>query len=202
MRVLPKTKISYVVTKKYYGKQTGDITVTQKGKTTSITMVQNPEKTLKVTPTSVEYKGTIKDSEKACKEAKVNKLIGAPAYSDATGADYTFTWVFKATGVKAGSKIIKVSTSANFCFAMRDTLVGGSKEIAVTVTNSAGTKKFLNTSVEDAGLLQKIWTYDLTTLPTAAELRKGIKYNAKRGATEDKRVNWYGAHIEVTYIEP
>lgn len=208
VRVLPETTISYEITKKYYQAQSGELEVTENNTTTSVTLSENPTNVITIVPSSVEGTDGIVDMDRACRKAEVDKGTNQYANCDDSG-EFTFTWVFApSTSLNSEAKITAVTTYANMCY--NSVLYTDKTGVYITVTDNSGDTSFSYTTEQErideerikVGNTQKIITCNLSTLPTATQINEGIKYHAKRGTTNNKNLNWYGAHIEVSYIDP
>lgn len=208
VKVLPNTTISYEVSQKYYQKKIGDIVVSNNNETTIVELESNPTNIVTIVPSSVEGTEGIRDMEMACRKAEKDSGTKQYAYCKKSG-EFTFTWVFKPeSAINSEAKITAVTTYANMCY--NSALYTDKTGVYVTVSDNSGNTSFSYTTDANkideerikVGNTQKIISCYLSTIPTVTQINEGIKYSSKRGTTKNHNLNWYGAHIEVSYINP
>ena len=209
-KVLPGTIVTYEVNKKYYKTLSDDITIDTNNLTTNLEMTKNEEKTLEIVPNDIEYTDGVRDASMALRRAEKDTGTKQYAYCKKSG-EFTFTWIFKPEkDLDPESQITSVTTYANICY--NSALFTDRSGVYITITDNKDNAKFSYTTDSSkidnnperikVGNTQKITTCSLSDLPTVAQINEGLKYHAKRGTTGDHNLNWYGAHIVVTYIEP
>lgn len=168
------------------------------------------EKVLEIVPTDIEYTDGVRDAIMALRRAEKDTGTKQYAYCKESG-EFTFTWIFKPEkDLDPESQITSVTTYANICY--NSVLFTDRSGVYITINDNKDNAKFSYTTdsskIDDnperikVGNTQKITTCSLSDLPTAAQINEGLKYHAKRGTTGNHNLNWYGAHIVVTYIEP
>ena len=171
----------------YYGKSSEDITMNSNQNIT-VELQSKPEQTILLNPSGVS--GSFAELQNANKSETIAEKF---AYTTGTNE---LTWNFNASVIPSNSKI----TGMTIRYRLATTIAGTKANLTLKSSgNTYFTKQTGNLYIVLEG---HAYEDQVTTLPSADEMRKSLSLSAKKSNSGLSYFRCYGASVTIKYIEP
>ena len=191
--ILEGTTIKYVVSKTYYGTQTGNATVNSDGKIT-VTLVPNPEQEITLTPSSVTTSGgTFSYTDNAVAG------VDSTNYARAITKGATLTWVFTGLDEIDDNALI---TNITAYYRISQSLVNSTSEMSIKANNNEIFNRIDDNVTANITGVQYQMGGDLQTTLYGSAVKSSLTLSAKKDSSVVSTMRWHGATITLKYINP